>query len=105
MPTMKGTVQEDDYRTEVQFKDKNLLKIKILASSGSHSTRICNTADSRLRSGPKSGSRAKIDGISPGAAPRIVAGSFPDCVTTNQDWEDQHMLLGPVLLGCLGQYK
>jgi hypothetical protein len=26
MPTMEGTVQEDDYRTEVQFKDKNLLK-------------------------------------------------------------------------------
>jgi hypothetical protein len=41
MPTMKGTVQEDDCRTEVRFKDKNLLKIKILASSGSHSTRIC----------------------------------------------------------------
>ncbi len=40
MPTMKGTVQEDDYRTEVRFKDKNLLKIKILASSGSQSTRI-----------------------------------------------------------------
>ncbi len=41
MPTMKGTVQEDDYRTEVRFKDKNLLKIKIFASSGSQSTWIC----------------------------------------------------------------
>jgi hypothetical protein len=41
MPTMEGTVQEDDYRTEVRFKDKNLLKIKVLASSGSQSTRIC----------------------------------------------------------------
>jgi hypothetical protein len=41
MPRMKGTVREDDYRTEVRFKDKNLLKIKILASSGSQSTRIC----------------------------------------------------------------
>jgi hypothetical protein len=30
MPTMKGAVQEDDYRTEVRFKDKNLFKIKIL---------------------------------------------------------------------------
>jgi hypothetical protein len=39
-PTMKGTVQEDDYQTEVWFKDKNLLKLKILASSGSQSTRI-----------------------------------------------------------------
>jgi hypothetical protein len=38
---MKGTVQEDDYRTEVRFKDENLLKVKILASSGSQSTRIC----------------------------------------------------------------
>jgi hypothetical protein len=26
MPTMEGTVQDDDYRTEVRFKDKNLLK-------------------------------------------------------------------------------
>jgi hypothetical protein len=59
MPTMKGTVQEDDYRTEVPIKDKNLSKIKVLASSGSHSTRICNTADPGLGSGPKSGSRAK----------------------------------------------
>jgi hypothetical protein len=58
MPTMKGTVPEDDYRTEVRFKDKNLPKIKILASSGSHSTRICNTADPGLGSGPKSESRA-----------------------------------------------
>jgi hypothetical protein len=41
MPTMKGTVQEDNCRTEVRLKDKNLLKIKILASSGSHSTQIC----------------------------------------------------------------
>jgi hypothetical protein len=24
MPTMKGAVQEDEYRTEVRFKDKNL---------------------------------------------------------------------------------
>jgi hypothetical protein len=30
MPTMKGAVQEDDYRTEVRFKDKNPLKIKVL---------------------------------------------------------------------------
>jgi hypothetical protein len=28
MPTMKGTVEEDDYRTEVRFTDKTLLKIK-----------------------------------------------------------------------------
>ncbi len=26
MPTMEGTVQEDDHRTEVWFKDKNLFK-------------------------------------------------------------------------------
>jgi hypothetical protein len=26
MPTMKGSVQEDDYRTEVRLKDKNLFK-------------------------------------------------------------------------------
>jgi hypothetical protein len=38
---MKGAVQEDDYRTEVQFKDKNLLKNKSFSSSGSQSTRIC----------------------------------------------------------------
>jgi hypothetical protein len=37
---MEGTVQEDDYRTEVRFKDKNLLKIKVFASSGSHRVRI-----------------------------------------------------------------
>jgi hypothetical protein len=55
MPTMK----EDDYRTEVWFKDKNLLKSKILASSGSHSTRICSTVDPGLGSGPKFGLRAK----------------------------------------------
>jgi hypothetical protein len=41
MPMMKRTVQEDDYRTEVRFKDKNLLKTKILAFSGSQSTQIC----------------------------------------------------------------
>ena len=40
-PTMKGTVQEDDYRTEVRFKDKNLFKNRSFASSGSQRTRIC----------------------------------------------------------------
>jgi hypothetical protein len=35
MPTMEGTVQEDDYGTEVWFKDKNLLKNQSFASSGS----------------------------------------------------------------------
>jgi hypothetical protein len=40
MPTMEGTVQEDDYRTEVQFKDKNLLKNQSFASSGSQRVRI-----------------------------------------------------------------
>jgi hypothetical protein len=40
MPTMEGTVQEDNYRTEVQFKDKNLLKNKSFASSGSQRVRI-----------------------------------------------------------------
>jgi hypothetical protein len=37
---MEETVQEDDYRTEVRFKDKNLLKIKVFASSCSHRVRI-----------------------------------------------------------------
>jgi hypothetical protein len=33
MPTMKGTVQEDDYRAEVRFKDKNLSKNKAPGSA------------------------------------------------------------------------
>ncbi len=41
MPTMEGTVQEGDYRTEVRFKDKNLFKNQSFASSGSQRTRIC----------------------------------------------------------------
>jgi hypothetical protein len=36
----RGQSQEDVYRTEVRFKDKNLLKIKVFASSGSHRVRI-----------------------------------------------------------------
>jgi hypothetical protein len=40
MPTMEGTVQEDGYRTEVRFKDKNLLKNQTFASSGSQRARI-----------------------------------------------------------------
>jgi hypothetical protein len=40
MPTMEGTVQEDDYGTEVWFKDKNLLKNQSFASSGSQRARI-----------------------------------------------------------------
>ena len=40
MHTMEGTVQEDDYRTEVRFKDKIYLKIKAFASSGSQRVRI-----------------------------------------------------------------
>jgi hypothetical protein len=40
MPTMEGTVQEDDYQTEVRFKDKIYLKIKVFASSGSQRIRI-----------------------------------------------------------------
>jgi hypothetical protein len=41
MPTMEGTVQEDDYRTEVRFKDKNAFKNQSFASSASQRTRIC----------------------------------------------------------------
>jgi hypothetical protein len=35
MPMMEGTVQEDDYRTKVRFKDENLFKNLSFASSGS----------------------------------------------------------------------
>jgi hypothetical protein len=59
MPMMKGTVQEDDYRTEVRFKDKNLLKIKIFSLLRFTKHPDLQTADLGLGSGPKSGSRAK----------------------------------------------
>jgi hypothetical protein len=53
---MEGTVQEDDYRTKVRFKDKNLFKNQsfcLLRFTESPDPRI---ADPGLGSGPKSGS-------------------------------------------------
>ncbi len=40
MPTMEGTVQEDDYLTDVRFEDKTLFKNQSFASSGSQRVRI-----------------------------------------------------------------
>ncbi len=56
-PRWRGQSQEDDYRTEVRFKDKNLLKIKVFASSGSHRVRIrkSRTRDSDLDLNPDPG--------------------------------------------------
>jgi hypothetical protein len=105
---MKGTVQEDDYRTEVWFKDKNLLKIKILASSGSHSARICKLRirDSDPDLNPDLGLNRRHQSGGGSAAPRLVAGSSPDCITTYHDWEAQHnvrtspdWLPWPVIIG------
>jgi hypothetical protein len=57
MPTMEGTVQEDDYRTKVRFKDKNLLKNQSFASSGSQRARIrgLRIQDSDLNLNPDPG--------------------------------------------------
>jgi hypothetical protein len=84
MPTMEGTVQEDDYRTEVRFKEKNLLKNQsfcLLRFTESPDPRI---ADPGLGSGPKSGSGLNRWHQSGKTDPWLVAGSDPDCVTTNQ---------------------
>jgi hypothetical protein len=56
---MKGTVQEDDYQTEVRFKDKNLLKIKNFSLLRFTQHPDLQSADQGLGSEPKSGSRAK----------------------------------------------
>ena len=82
---MEGTVQEDDYLTKVRFIDKNLLKTKVFASSGSQ----------RLGSGPKSGSGLNRWHQSGETDPRLVAGSDPDCVTTNQDRDTTYVGTGP----------
>ncbi len=101
---MEGTVQEDDYRTEVRFKDKNVFKNQsfcLLRFTESPDLRI---ADPGLGSGPKSGS-GLIDGISPGAAPRLVAGSSPDCVTANQDRDTTYIGTGPDQLPLAKRWK
>jgi hypothetical protein len=95
MPTMQGTVQEDDYRTEVRFKDKNLLKNQsffLLRFTESPDPR---TADPGLGSGPKSGSGLNRWHQSGKTDPRLVAESDPDCVTTNQDWDTTYVGTGP----------
>jgi hypothetical protein len=53
MPRMKGVVQEDDYRTEVRFKNKNIILLRFTEHPD------LQTADPGLGSGPKSGSRDK----------------------------------------------
>jgi hypothetical protein len=56
MPTMEGTVQKDDYWTEVRFKDKNLLKNLSFCLLRFTESPDPWTADPGLGSGPKSGS-------------------------------------------------
>jgi hypothetical protein len=100
MPTMKGTVQEDDYRTEVRFKDKNLFIIKIFLLRFTENPDL-QTADPGLRSGPKSGSGAKRWHQSGGR----LRGSSLDPARTALPLirtGTQHTL-GPVRISCLGQ--
>jgi hypothetical protein len=85
---MEGTVQEDDCRTEVRFKDKNLLKNQsffLLRFTESPDPRI---ADPGLGSGLNRWHQSgKTD-------PRLVAGSDPDCVTTNRDRDTTYVGTG-----------
>jgi hypothetical protein len=64
------------------LKIKIYQKIKMLASSGLHRNRNCNTTDPGFGSGPKSESRAKLDGISPGRLRGSSPETDPDCITT-----------------------
>ncbi len=95
---MEGTVQEDDYRTEVQFKDKNLFKNQsfcLLRFTESLDPRI---TDPGLGSGPKSGSGLNRWHQSGKTDPRLVAGSdrtaLPLIGTGTQH------TLGPVRISC-----
>jgi hypothetical protein len=87
MATMKGTVQEDDYRTEVRVLSIEIFEKfqhKMVASSGSPSRICCNWRIQRFGSGPKSGSRSLIDGISPGGNRGLSPYPDPNCVPTNR---------------------
>ncbi len=96
---MEGTVQEDDYRTEVWFEDKNLLKIKVFASSGSQRTQICKLqirdSDPDLNPDPglnrwhQSGGRILGSSLDPARAALPLIGTGT-----------QHTL-GPVRISCL----
>jgi hypothetical protein len=103
---MEGTVQEDDYRTEVRFKDKNLLKNQsffLLRFTESPDPRI---ADPGLGSGPKSGSRLNNRWHQSGKTdPWLVAGSDPDCVTTNRDRDTTYVGTGPDQLPLAKRWK
>ena len=94
-PRWRGQSQEDDYRTEVRFKDKNLLKIKVFSSSGSHRVPDPRIADRGLGSGPKSGFGLNRWHQSGETDPRLVAGSDPDCVTIHRDWDTTYVGTGP----------
>ncbi len=52
-------------------------------------------ADPGLGSGPKSGSGLNRWHQSGGTDPQLVAGSHPDCVTTNQDRDTTYVGTGP----------
>jgi hypothetical protein len=102
---MEGTVQEDDYRTEVRFKGKNLLRNQsfcILRFTESPDPRI---ADPGLGSGPKSGSGLNKWHQSGETDPRLVAGSDPDCVTTNWDRDTTYVGTGPDQLPLAKRWK
>ncbi len=92
---MEGTVQEDDYRTEVWFKDKNLLKNQSFFLLRITESPDPGIADLGLGSGPKSGSGLNRWHQSGEADPRLVAGSDPDCVTTNRDRDTSYVWTGP----------
>jgi hypothetical protein len=100
MPTMKGTVQEDDYRTEVRIKDKNLLKLKFYLLRFTKHPDL-QTAAPELGSGPKSGSGAKwmasVRGRLRGSSLDPARTALPLIRTGTQH------TLGPVRISCLGQ--
>ena len=92
---MEGTVQEDDYRTEVRFKDKNLFKNQSFCLLRFTESPDPRTADPGLGSGPKSGSGLNRWHQSGETDPWLVAGSDPDCVTTNRDRDTTYVGTGP----------
>jgi hypothetical protein len=65
------------------FKDKIYQKNKIVSLLRFTESRTALMADPGFGSGPKSGSRAKLKGISPGGLRGSSPDPDPDCITTD----------------------
>jgi hypothetical protein len=108
-PRWRGQSMKTTTGPKSGLKIKICLKIKVFASSGSQRVRIrglrIRDSDPGLGSGPKSGSGLKRWHQSGKADPWLVAGSDPDCVTTNRDRDTTYVGTGPDQLPLAKRWK